>query len=156
MKKCKRCDGEGALNLFASKVEKECWICRGLGELPPVDQEATIRAATVRRGSVKSNEPLLSHKAALSLLHKPGAWGKVPTTIEEARQVWRASVEGRRSLYVWRKLKYIRGLDNRVPSTVDMVGTDRYDPYVHELNSLVLELAYGRTAIKSKPDKKQA
>lgn len=130
MKECKRCKGAGAQAPLPGErlMEKVCWICRGKGKLPPIDELAIRGLILTRTGKLKPDRPKVPYKVAMSLIGKPGLF--VPQTIEDAQLVWRGSVEGRRAHYVWKVLKGI------ARTTPDVLGTKKFDPYRDELVQL--------------------
>ena len=136
MKNCKRCKGEGAQAPLPGdiRLEKTCWICQGAGKLLPPDALA-LRALVLTKGKkLQPDRPKLPHKLALSFVGKSMAWGKVAETLDDVHTLWKGSIEGRRSYYLWKVLKGI------ARTTPDVLGTDKFDPYREELLQLATEI----------------
>ncbi len=143
---CKRCTGKGKL-LAVGPVQgdkHECWVCAGKGYLPKPDKLVLISQAINKAGNVHGDRPKLNHKMALDAIGKPSTWGRIPTTYDDVQVCWRASPDGRRAFFVWKRLRMALGIDRSTHNTVDMRNTVAYDPWVSDLEYLVEELAKAR------------
>lgn len=135
---CKRCKGGGrAPRIGEALQEIECWICRGKGVLPPPDTLAIRGRLLNRGGGLRSAMPTLPHKVALGLVGKPGPWGLVPMTVEEASASWQQTVDGRRTMYVWKQAHMKLSGYNKRKNSVGIHGTINYDPYIGQLDHIV-------------------
>lgn len=143
-KQCLRCAGKQRIfSLSVNGLERECWVCRGVGTLPKPDELELKFFVLVKRNKTNPGKPKLvgerlhvPYKLALGMIGKPGPWGQVPKTIEHAQQLWKATVIGRRAYYVWRRAQ--EELDGRPIKyrKADIEGT-KFDPWKFELDALV-------------------
>lgn len=137
-RKCLRCKGYGRISLASGALEKSCFVCQGAGFLSPPDIQE-LRALIISREGLRTKSPFASYKIALGMVGKPGPWGHIPGNVDEATDLWRATIIGRRSNYVWTRAREQLGLVKTRHRAYAVEGT-RNDPFQPELEQLIAEI----------------
>lgn len=142
-RKCLRCKGDGYVVQFGVYIRQQrlgCWVCECKGTLTPPDNlQIAAYVVTTHGGNVRIRTEIRPHfKTCMSMVGKPGPWGKTPQTLEESRVLWRATALGRRCTYVFKTARVKLGITNVYQNAV-VEGTLR-DPYLPELDALVDEI----------------